>query len=177
MVRIVVPHPRQNDTLPLADNVGVYLGVELLQVWHSPPTLSTVEEHIMSAKRLHLMNQFNENPLVMSDGRHCTCVVDVSCKRSRCCLGMKGKPIVKYQLNRKKINDKATKRLVNLPKRVWVNGLTAGLRSTAFFQQQHEGIGKSRVVRINAVRLQLEMAHELKCGQHIPAVIGRSEHF
>ena len=87
----------------------------------------------------------------------------------------KGKPIVKYQLNRKNINDKATKRLVNLPKRVEVDGLTASLRSTAFLQQQHEGIGQLGVGCVDVVWLKLEMKHELQRRQYIPAVIGRGE--
>ena len=55
-----------------------------------------------------------------------------------------------------------TKQLVNLPKRVDVDRLTARQRSTGFLQQQHEGISQLGVVCVNVVWLKLEMKHELQ---------------
>ena len=73
---------------------------------------------------VHMKDQQDKNLLVCLDSIHLNFGFNVAHIRRRSILTLEWEPVVKDQLNRKEVNDKASEGLVNPPKRVRIDRLT-----------------------------------------------------
>ncbi len=79
--------------------------------------------------RVNMWDQRDKNLLVCLDCSHLGFGFNVARVRRRSILTLEWEPVVEDQLNRKEVNDKARKGLVNPTKRVRIDRLTVACRS------------------------------------------------
>jgi hypothetical protein len=114
--------PRRNDPLVELDLVVLGSRKNLFEVGGWPSRMPLIEEQQMHPG-VHMKDQQDKNLLVHLDCIHLGFGFNVASIRRKCVLTLEWEPVVEDQLNCKEVNDKASKGLVNSPKRVRIDRL------------------------------------------------------